>query len=90
VLERIQSKAGKSGIGRLAKEAIISSRVSNGEVNAYAGLTGDHSFSPVLNTKAAPAFSTPNQHKEGELVDVIYGVTADGHAQEMLEKVRGL
>ncbi len=29
-------------------------------------------------------------NKEGELVDVIYAVTADGHAQEMLEKVRQL
>ena len=28
--------------------------------------------------------------KEGELVDAIYSVTADGHAQEMLEKVRQL
>ena len=29
-------------------------------------------------------------NKEGELVNAIYGVTADGHAQEMLEKVRQL
>ena len=29
-------------------------------------------------------------NKEGELVDAIYGVTADGHAQEMLEKVKEL
>jgi peroxiredoxin Q/BCP len=28
--------------------------------------------------------------KGGRLVDVIYGVTADGHAATMLEKVRGL
>ena len=28
--------------------------------------------------------------KEGELIDAIYGVTADGHAQEMLAKVKGL
>ena len=28
--------------------------------------------------------------KAGKLVDVIYGVTADGHAQEILEKVRSL
>lgn len=27
---------------------------------------------------------------EGKLADVIYGVTADGHAQEMLEKIRAL
>ena len=27
--------------------------------------------------------------KEGELIDAIYGVTADGHAQEMLAKVKG-
>jgi len=29
-------------------------------------------------------------NKEGMLVDVIYGVTADGHAQEVLEKVSQL
>jgi len=29
-------------------------------------------------------------NKEGELVDAIYGVGADGHAQEMLEKVKEL
>ena len=29
-------------------------------------------------------------NKEGELVDAIYGVTAEGHAREMLEKVRRL
>jgi len=29
-------------------------------------------------------------NKEGILVDVIYGVTADGHAQEMLDKVKSL
>jgi len=29
-------------------------------------------------------------NKEGELVNAIYGVTADGHAQEMLEKVKAL
>lgn len=29
-------------------------------------------------------------NKNGELVDVIYGVVADGHAQEMLEKVKAL
>jgi len=29
-------------------------------------------------------------NKEGELVDAIYSVTADGHAQEMLEKVKEL
>jgi peroxiredoxin Q/BCP len=29
-------------------------------------------------------------NKEGVLVDVIYGVTADGHAQEMLNKVSQL
>lgn len=29
-------------------------------------------------------------NKEGVLVDAIYGVTADGHAQEMLEKVKAL
>jgi peroxiredoxin Q/BCP len=28
--------------------------------------------------------------KAGELVEVMYGVAADGHAREMLEKVRGL
>ena len=28
--------------------------------------------------------------KAGELRDVMYGVTADGHAQEMLDKVRNL
>ena len=27
-------------------------------------------------------------NKKGELVDVIYGVTADGHAQEVLDKVK--
>lgn len=27
-------------------------------------------------------------NKKGELVDVIYGVTADGHAQEILDKVK--
>ena len=29
-------------------------------------------------------------NKQGELVDVIYAVTADGHAQEILDKVRRL
>jgi thioredoxin-dependent peroxiredoxin len=29
-------------------------------------------------------------NKDGMLVDVIYGVSADGHAQEMLDKVRQL
>ena len=29
-------------------------------------------------------------NKDGVLVDVIYGVTADGHAQEMLNKVSQL
>lgn len=29
-------------------------------------------------------------NKDGTLVDVIYGVTADGHAQEMLDKVSQL
>ncbi len=29
-------------------------------------------------------------NKEGELVDAIYGVTADGHAQQMPERVREL
>ncbi len=29
-------------------------------------------------------------NKKGELVDVIYGVTADGHAQEMLRLVQAL
>lgn len=29
-------------------------------------------------------------NKEGVLVEAIYGVTADGHAQEMLEKVKQL
>ena len=29
-------------------------------------------------------------NKNGELVDVIYGVVANGHAQEMLEKVKTL
>ena len=29
-------------------------------------------------------------NKKSELVDVIYGVTADGHAQEMLAKVKAL
>ena len=29
-------------------------------------------------------------NKAGELVEVIYGVTVDGHARAMLEKVRGL
>ena len=29
-------------------------------------------------------------NKEGRLVDAMYGVTAEGHAREMLEKVRGL
>jgi len=29
-------------------------------------------------------------NKEGVLVDVIYGVTAEGHAQDMLDKVRQL
>ena len=29
-------------------------------------------------------------NKNSELVDVIYGVTADGHAQEILEKVKSL
>lgn len=29
-------------------------------------------------------------NKRGELVDVMYGVTADGHALEMLEKVKAL
>jgi len=29
-------------------------------------------------------------NKEGDLVDVIYGVNADGHAQEILDKVRQL
>jgi peroxiredoxin len=29
-------------------------------------------------------------NKEGELVDAIYAVTAEGHAQEMLEKVKQL
>ncbi len=28
--------------------------------------------------------------KSGKLVDAMYGVTADGHAQEMLDKVRAL
>ena len=28
--------------------------------------------------------------KDGQLADVIYGVTADGHAAAMLEKVRGM
>ena len=29
-------------------------------------------------------------NKAGELVEAMYGVVADGHAREMLEKVRGL
>ena len=29
-------------------------------------------------------------NKAGDIVEAIYGVTADGHAQEMLEKVRSL
>ena len=29
-------------------------------------------------------------NKAGELVEAIYGVAADGHAREMLEKVKGL
>ena len=29
-------------------------------------------------------------NKEGILEEALYGVTADGHAQAMLEKVRGL
>ena len=29
-------------------------------------------------------------NKEGVLVDVIYGVTADGHAQEVLDKIKQL
>jgi len=29
-------------------------------------------------------------NKAGELVEAMYGVAADGHAREMLEKVRGL
>jgi peroxiredoxin Q/BCP len=29
-------------------------------------------------------------NKDGELVEAMYGVTADGHAREMLEKVRAL
>ena len=29
-------------------------------------------------------------NKAGELVEAMYGVNADGHAREMLEKVRGL
>ena len=29
-------------------------------------------------------------NKEGLLVDAIYGVSADGHAQEMLEKIKAL
>jgi len=29
-------------------------------------------------------------NKEGELVDAMYAVTADGHAQEILEKVKAL
>ena len=29
-------------------------------------------------------------NKKGDLVDVIYGVNADGHAQEILDKVRQL
>ena len=29
-------------------------------------------------------------NKAGELIDAIYGVNADGHAREMLEKVRGI
>jgi len=29
-------------------------------------------------------------NKDGTVVDAIYGVTADGHAAEMLEKVKGL
>ena len=29
-------------------------------------------------------------NKDGDLVDAIYGVTADGHAQEILDKVRQL
>jgi len=29
-------------------------------------------------------------NKDGKLEDVMYGVTADGHAQEMLEKVKRL
>lgn len=29
-------------------------------------------------------------NKEGVLVEVVYGVTADGHAQEMLDKVKQL
>ena len=29
-------------------------------------------------------------NKEGLLIDVMYGVTADGHAQEMLDKVKNI
>jgi peroxiredoxin len=29
-------------------------------------------------------------NKEGELVEAIYGVSADGHAKEMLKKVKQL
>ena len=29
-------------------------------------------------------------NKKGEIVEAIYGVTADGHAQEMLDKVKQL
>jgi peroxiredoxin len=29
-------------------------------------------------------------NKQGELVDVAYGVTPEGHAQEVLEKVKNL
>jgi len=40
--------------------------------------------------KMGIARSTFVINKEGELVNAIYGVTADGHAQEMLEKVKEL
>ena len=40
--------------------------------------------------KMGIARSTFVINKEGELVNAIYGVTADGHAQEMLEKVKAL
>lgn len=29
-------------------------------------------------------------NKQGTIIDAIYGVTADGHAQEMLEKIKSL
>jgi len=40
--------------------------------------------------KMAVVRSTFVINKDGELVDAIYAVTADGHAQEILEKVKAL